>query len=59
MFAKEDKLLVTDYLIGKVKDLEPFIVQSLNVFDRKMISMRNHVDREIKTLNEKTVTFVD
>ena len=52
-------MFITDYLINKIRDVEPFIVQSLNYVDTKMQSLRNHIDLEIKTLNEKTVKFVD
>ena len=58
-FSVSDDLFITDYLVNKLKDIEPFIVQSLNYVDNKILSLKNHIDLEIKTLNEKTVSFVD
>ena len=46
-------------MVAKLRDIEPFMVQSLNYVDCKMQNLRTHIDDEIKQLNEKTVDYVD
>ena len=52
MFENQPEYFVKDYLVARVMELEPFIVQALNLVDQQMTRMKGYVDQQVSSYGE-------
>jgi hypothetical protein len=50
---------VKDYLVARVMDIEPFIVQSLGLVDQHMQRLKTYVDNQVANSTEVSKTYVE